>query len=163
MFSMLTVLFAIISTLLILIGLAGIILPFIPGIPLAWLGFFIFAIGTGFSRISILTTVIFFIVMLLTLALDFIAPMLGAKRYKATKWGIAGASLGLIVGIFIFGFWGIILGPFLGAMLGELIAGRETGIALKTAFGTLIGLLMGTLLKIIVVLIMLGFLIASWF
>lgn len=66
-----------------LVGLAGIFLPFIPGVPLAWLGLFIFAIGTGFERISIATTVIFFVVMLLTFAIDFFAPMLGGWEVQS--------------------------------------------------------------------------------
>jgi|GEM_PF-5311256 len=48
-------------------------------------------------------------------------------------------------------------------MLGEILSGRERGQALKIAFGTLIGVIVGNLLKITVVLIMLGFLLASWF
>ena len=78
---MLTVILAIISTILILAGLASIILPFIPGVFVAWLGLFIFAIGTGFERISIATTIIFFIVMLLTFVFDFYVPMLIARKY----------------------------------------------------------------------------------
>jgi uncharacterized protein len=161
---MLTVILAIISTLLILFSLAALILPFIPGgVPIAWLGLFIFAIGTGFERISLTTTIVFFVVMLLTVLFDFLAPMLGAGKYRASKWGLLGAMVGSFLGIIIFGFWGIILGPFLGAILGEIIGGRRNLQALKIGFGTLLGVVVGGVLKITVVLIMLGFLIASWF
>jgi len=160
---MLTIILAIISTILVLVGLVGTILPFIPGVPIAWLGLFIFAIGTGFKRISLITAIVFFIAMLLTFAVDFFAPMLGAKKNKASIWGIVGASIGALLGVITLGLWGIIVGPFLGALLGEIISGREHGQALKIAFGTLIGVIVGNLLKIIVVLTMLGFLIASWF
>lgn len=161
---MLTVILAIISTVLILYGLVGIILPFIPGgLPVAWLGLFIFAIGTGFERIPIATTVIFFVVMLVTIAIDFFPPMLGAGKFRASKWGILGAMLGSFLGIFIMGLWGIVLGPFFGAILGELTGGKGYKRALKIGLGTLIGLIIGGLIKITVVFIMLGFLIASWF
>ena len=163
MATLLTAFLAIISTIFILVGLVGIILPLLPGVPIAWLGLFIFAIGTGFERISIATTVVFLVIMLLTFAVDYLAPILGARRYKASKWGILGASVGTLIGIFTLGFWGIILGPFLGAILGELISGKEGAQALKIAIGTLIGTILGNLLKIIVVLVMLGFLIVSWF
>jgi uncharacterized protein len=161
---MLTVIYAVISTLLILFGLAGLILPFVPGgVPVAWLGLLVFAIGTGFKRISIAEVVVFFVVMLLTIAIDFFAPMLGAGKYRASKWGILGAMFGSFLGIFIMGFWGIIIGPFLGAIFGELITGRQHGQALKVGWGTLIGIIVGGIIKITVVLIMLGFLIAAWF
>ena len=161
---MLVIILAIISTLLMLISLASIILPFIPGgIPLAWLGLFIFAIGTGFERISITTTIIFFAITLITIIIDFFAPILGAGKYHASKWGILGATFGSFLGFFVFGLWGIILGPFLGSIMGELITGRKHSQALKIGFGTIVGMIMGGIIKIVVVLIMLGFLVASWF
>jgi uncharacterized protein len=160
---MLTVLYAIIATILILVGLAGIVLPFLPAVPIAWVGLFIFAIGTHFEKISILTTVIFFVVMLLTIVMDNLAPLLGARKFKASRWGLVGAALGSLLGIFLFGPIGIILGPFLGATLGELIGGRPVAGALKIAWGTVLGILVSSLVKVIVILIMLGFLIASWF
>ena len=77
-----TVLLVIICLTLMVIGLVGVIVPFLPGVPLAWLGLFIYALATGFDKISILATVIFFVVMLVTLALDLIAPMLGVKNTR---------------------------------------------------------------------------------
>jgi len=146
-----------------IVGLVGVFAPILPGIPLAWLGLFIYAIGTGFERISITLVIVFFILMVLIMVIDFIAPMLGAKKYKASKYGILGAFIGLIAGIIIFGFWGIILGPFIGAFSIELIAKRQPKGALKAATGTFIGFLAGTLLKVIFILIMGGFFISSWF
>ena len=158
-----TVLLAILCSVLILVGLIGVFAPILPGIPLAWLGLFIYAIGTGFERISILTIVVFFILMVIIMVLDFFAPMLGAKKYKASKYGIIGAFIGLIVGILIFGFWGIILGPFIGAFVVELIARRRIKGALKSAFGTFVGFIVSALIKVIFILIISGFFIASWF
>lgn len=158
-----TVVLIVLCSVLIIIGLLGVILPILPGIPLAWLGLFIYAIGTGFDRLSIVTIVIFFILMLFTLILDFVAPMLGAKKYQASKLGIFGAFLGFTVGIFTFGFWGIILGPLIGAFLGELLVGRKPKQAFGSALGALLGFVAGTLFKIIVILVMAGFFIASLF
>jgi uncharacterized protein YqgC (DUF456 family) len=151
----------VICSILLLIGLLGAIIPFIPGVPIAWVGLFIYAITTGFDRISIAATVVFFVLMLLTVVLDIVAPMLGAKKYKASKFGVLGAFLGFIIGIFVLGFWGIILGPLVCAFLGELIARREPKQALGSAFGTFVGFIAGILFKTILVLIMAGFFIAS--
>jgi uncharacterized protein YqgC (DUF456 family) len=160
---LITALLAILGFVFIGAGFLGIFLPILPGIPLAWLGFFIFAIGTGFTRISILATVVFFVLMLVVLLLDFLAPVLGAGKYKASKWGIAGAFVGFLVGVLIFGFWGIILGPFIGALLGEIAARRPAGQAFKSAAGTLIGFLAGSLIKTIYIFVLLGFFIYSLF
>ena len=160
---MVTVLLTILCSVLLIAGLAGIVLPILPGVPLAWLGFFVYAIGTGFDRISITTTVVFSILMVLTLVLDLVAPMLGASKYKASKLGILGSFIGLMAGVIMFGFWGIILGPFIGALLGELVARKQPEQAFKSALGTLLGFLAGSLIKIVVVLTMAGFFIASLF
>lgn len=153
----------ILCALLMLAGLVGAFVPVLPGVPLAWAGLLIYAWVTGFERISILVVVIFFIVMVITVALDLLAPMLGAKKYRASKFGIIGAFLGFVVGIIFLGPPGIIIGPLAGAFLGELIAVRKPKQALGSALGTLVGFLVGALFKVIVILVMAGFFIASFF
>jgi len=160
---MITVLLAILCSVLIVVGFIGVFAPILPGIPLAWLGFFIYAIGTGFERISITLVIVFFVLMVLITITDFLAPMLGAKKFQASKYGIFGAFLGLMVGIIVLGFWGIILGPLIGAFSAELIARKPPKGAFKSAIGTLVGFVAGTLLKVIFILVMSGFFIASWF
>lgn len=160
---MVTVLLAVLCSILMVIGLIGVFVPMLPGIPLAWLGLFIYAIGTGFDRISVTVVVVFFVLMVLVTLIDFLAPMLGAKKYKASKYGIFGAFIGLIMGVILFGFWGIIIGPFIGTFCVELIVKRQSIGAFKAAVGTLIGFIAGTLMKVIYMLIISGFFIYSWF
>jgi len=160
---MVTVLSAILCSVLLFVGLIGVFVPIIPGIPLAWLGLFIYAIGTGFDRISLLVVVILFILMVIISVMDFLAPMWGAQKYKASKFGILGAFLGLIAGVITFNLWGIIFGPFIGAFSFEVIARRRLKGAFNAAVGTFIGFIAGTLIKIIFISIMSGFFIISWF
>ena len=157
------ILTAVICGIMMLTALAGTILPILPGIPLAWLGLLIYGLGTGFQKISLTTTIVFLVVTLGTIALGYFAPMLGAKKYKASRGGVIGASLGFLIGIFTLGVWGIILGPFLGAIAGELIANKPTGQALQSGVGTLIGFVTGTLLQMVVILVMFGFFLSSLF
>jgi uncharacterized protein YqgC (DUF456 family) len=158
-----TALYAVICSILMLVGLIGVFAPILPGIPLAWLGFFVYAIGTGFDRISLTTTIVFSVLTALIMLLDFLAPMLGAKKFQASKYGMLGAFLGAIVGIFTPGFWGIILGPFIGAFVFELMAKRQVKGAFKAATGTAVGCIVGALVKVIFIFIMAGFFISSLF
>ena len=148
---------------LLIIGSLGVVLPVLPGIPLAWLGLFIYALATGFENISIVTIVIFFILMVISMLLDFIAPLLGAQKYRASKLGILGTFIGSLVGIFVLGFWGIILGPLVGAICGELLARANPKQALESSVGTMVGCIFGSLFKLVIILIMAGFCIASLF
>ena len=148
---------------LLIIGSLGVVLPVLPGIPLAWLGLFIYALATGFEKISVAAVVIFFILMVISMVLDFIAPLLGAKKYRASKLGILGTFIGSFVGIFVLGLWGIILGPLVGAIAGELLARGNLKQALESGVGTMVGCVFGSLFKLVLILIMAGFFIASLF
>lgn len=160
---MTTILLIIICFGLMTVGMAGVILPFLPGVPIAWVGIFLYAWGTGFQRISLFEILIFLGLTILAVLLDFLAPLWGAKKYKASKYGIAGAFLGVIIGIIGLGPLGIIIGPLLGAFLGELLAKKEIPQALKSGLGTFLGFLGGILIKIIIILIMFGFFVVSLF
>jgi uncharacterized protein YqgC (DUF456 family) len=160
---MLNIVLIIISSLLFLAGLFSIIVPFVPGVPLVWLGVFIYAIGTGFKTISIPAVVIFFFLMVLTLLLDFVLPLLGLKKYKASNWSMLGSFLGFILGVVFFNIWGAILGPIVGAFVAEIIAKRNFYKGFRAGLGVLISSVIGTLLKIVISLIMIGYFIWSFF
>lgn len=129
-------------------GLAGCILPVIPGPPVAYAGLLLlhFTDKASFTTAQLLTWL--FVVILLQV-LDYFIPMLGSKYSGGSRWGTRGCLIGTVAGLF-FMPWGIILGPFLGAFFGELLGGRETGEALKSGFGSLVGFLLGTVLKFVV-------------
>ena len=149
------------SFILIALGLVGTFLPFIPSVPLAWLAILLFAYSTAFAKISLTVVLIFLGVTVFTVILDFLAPIIGAKKFNATKNGVIGSSVGLILGIMFLGPIGIIIGPFAGAFIGEIIGGRNYQDALRSAKGALIGFLAGSLIKIIAILVIAGFLIAA--
>ncbi len=157
------ILLIIFSFLLVLGGALGVILPFMPGVPMAWLGMLAFAYATNFAAITWKVLLIFLGFVLLTIVVDIIAPMIGAKKYNASRYGIIGSFLGLILGIMVLGPIGIIVGPFTGTFLGELFDGKESEKALQSAKGTAIGFLAGSAIKLALITVMLGFLIWSLF
>src|SRR3989344_5141207 len=108
------------SFILVITGGLGVILPLLPGVPVAWLGLLLFAYVTYFAVITWKALLIFLVLVFVTLILDALAPMVGAKKYNASSYGLAGSVIGLFLGLAIFGPIGIILGPFLGAVAGEI-------------------------------------------
>jgi uncharacterized protein YqgC (DUF456 family) len=151
-----TVLLFIGTLLIMLIGLAGVILPVIPGVPIIWLGAFLYGLFTGFEKINWNILGLFAILTGFTIVLDYVANLYGAKRMGASKWGILGALFGMLVGLFTGGLIGLVIGSFVGAVLGELLAGKAGSQALKAGIGTFLGFLGGTLIKLIVGCIMIG-------
>jgi uncharacterized protein len=119
-----------IGLLIAVVGIIGCIIPAIPGPPLNFLSLVILelAIEDAFSSDFF---ILWAIITVVVTVLDYILPILGAKVYKASGFGIWGSMVGMILGILFFPPFGMILGLFVGAVLGELIAGKEEWQALK--------------------------------
>lgn len=135
----------ILGILCLLVGLAGCILPALPGPPLSYAALLLLHF-TDKVQFSTTQLVVWLIVVVLIQVLDYFVPMLGSKYTGGTRWGTRGCMAGTLVGLF-FMPWGIILGPFLGAFIGELLGGSDKKLALKSGIGSLIGFLLGTVLK----------------
>ncbi len=144
------------ALLIMLVGLAGVILPMLPGVPIIWLGAFLYGLSTGFEKINWNILGIFAILTAFTIVLDYVANLYGAKKMGATRWGIIGALFGMLVGLLTGGLIGLLVGSFAGAVLGELLGGKTESQALRAGIGTFLGFLGGTLIKFIVGCIMIG-------
>ena len=145
----------VVSAILILAGLAGTVLPALPGLPLVFAGMLLAAWADHFTRISGWTIGLLGVLTLVSVAVDVAATALGARRVGAGKLAMWGAAIGTFAGIF-FGIPGLLLGPFLGAVTAELVGGRKLAQASKVGFGTWMGLALGTALKIALAFAMLG-------
>lgn len=150
-----TQLMYVIAIILIIVGLAGTVLPALPGLPLMFCGMLIGAWAGDFKEVGVWTIVLLAVLMLISVGVDFMATLMGAKRVGASKKAMLGAALGTFAGLF-FGIPGLLLGPFIGAVIGEMIDGKEWRIATKTGFGTWLGLAIGTALKLALAICMLG-------
>jgi uncharacterized protein YqgC (DUF456 family) len=142
------------AAILIFLGLAGLILPLMPGAPLLFLGLVVAAWAEDFQYVSTWGLVTMGFLALLTYLVDIAAGALGAKKFGASKQAIYFAAAGAVVGIF-FGPLGILLGPFFGALIGELIARKDLLEAGSSGIGATVGLLLGAVAKLMLALSML--------
>ncbi|MEO8012441.1 MAG: DUF456 domain-containing protein [Dokdonella sp.] len=145
---------------LILVGIAGTILPALPGVPLVFAGMLVAAWAGDFALIGWPTLTLLGVLTAIAIAVDFIAGVLGAKRVGASGWALIGAAIGTVAGLFL-GLPGLILGPFVGALLGELIAGSSLQRSTSVGVGAWLGFVFGTLAKIALCFTMLGVFIFS--
>lgn len=140
---------------LIAVGVAGTILPALPGAILVFGGILLGAWIDQFERVSITVVVICGVLTLLAWVTDYAAAMLGAKRAGASRLAVIGAAIGTIAGVFT-GLVGLIFMPLVGAAIGELIAVRNATRAAQVGMSTWIGLLLGTLAKVVLTFMMVG-------
>jgi uncharacterized protein YqgC (DUF456 family) len=139
-----------------IVGLAGVILPVLPGIPLIFGGIVLYGVLSGFEKITFDLILIFAGLTLFGLIADFLANYLSVKKMGGGRAGAIGAVIGLFIGIFFVGLVGIILLPFVFAVVFELIAGKREGQALKAGLGSFLGLLFGGVLRFAIGCIMIG-------
>ena len=150
------------SAALILIGLAGTVLPVLPGTLLVWGGALLGAWIDDFTRVGVGTMVFISILAAVAWALDFVAGLMGAKRAGASKLALVGAAVGTVVGIFM-GLVGVLFMPLVGAAVGEYWAQRDQQRAAKVALATWLGLMIGMVAKVVLSFVMVGvFLVALW-
>lgn len=148
------------AALLVLVGIAGTVLPALPGVPLVFAGLLVAAWADGFQHVHWAWMLVLALLTLFSMGVDLWATALGAKRVGASRLAVVGAMVGTLAGLF-FGPLGLLLGPFAGALGGELLHRRslqaqDLGHATKVGFGTWFGILFGTALKLAIVLAMLG-------
>ena len=149
------VLWWVLALLLVVGGIAGSVLPALPGVTLVFLGLLLAAWIGDFQQVGPFPLVVLGLLTLLSFVIDLAATALGAKRVGATKLAVAGAALGTLAGLFL-GLPGLILGPFVGAVAGELMSHGQVQQATRAGIATWIGLLFGTLAKLALVFTMLG-------
>lgn len=140
---------------LVVAGLAGLVLPAIPGAPLLFAGLLVAAWIEDFAHVGAATLIVLGVLAALSYALDFIASALGARRYGASGRAILGATVGAVLGMF-FGLPGLVAGPFLGAVVGELSVRRDLPGAARAGFGAFVGLALATAGKLALGFTMIG-------
>lgn len=145
----------ILAAVLAVVGIAGLVLPAIPGAPILFVGLFLAAWAEDFQHVGTWTLVWLAVLALLTYLVDLAAGAFGVQRFGASSRAMVGAAIGAVVGIF-FGLIGVVLGPFVGAAIGELTVAGELRAAGRAGFGAAVGLAIGTAAKIALAFAMLG-------
>jgi len=145
---------------LIVAGLAGTILPALPGTALVFGGILLGAWIDDFRYISGWTVMVCGVLMLLAWGLDLVAGMLGARRVGASRLAVFGAAAGTVLGLFT-GFVGLLFMPLAGAAIGEYFADRDAARAARVGVATWVGLVIGTVAKVAITFVMLGLFLAA--
>jgi uncharacterized protein YqgC (DUF456 family) len=138
----------VIGSIFVLLGIAGCVLPILPGPVLIFLGLLLPALGKDFS--PPLTPTLMIVMALLTVVVtigDYMIPLWGAKKYGTSKWGIWGSVAGMVVGLF-FSPFGMLVGALVGAVAVEWLVQKKKEKAFRAGWGIIVGSLLGAVLKL---------------
>lgn len=131
-----------------IVALAGSFLPVIPGPPLSFLSLLIISFEKDWQPFSLTFLIFMGVITIILFFLDYIIPAIGAKKFGASRMGLTGSIIGMVIGLFIFPPFGIFIGAFFGAIAGELLSGKGTEKAIKIGIGTFVGNLASIALKL---------------
>jgi uncharacterized protein YqgC (DUF456 family) len=145
----------VLAVVLVCVGIAGSVLPALPGVPLVFAGLLLAAWAGDFQQVTWITLVVLGLLTAFSFVIDLAATAAGARRVGATRLAILGAALGTLAGLFL-GLPGLILGPFVGAVVGELVSHGKVEQATRAGLATWMGLIFGTLAKLALIFTMLG-------
>lgn len=145
----------VLSVLLILVGLAGAVLPALPGTALVLAGIVLGAWIDDFNRVGPTSIVIITVMAVLAWVLDYVAGLMGARKAGASRQALIGAALGTVAGLFM-GLVGVLFMPLVGAAVGEYVALRDHGNAVRVGAATWLGIMVGMLAKVVLAFMMVG-------
>ncbi|MFN9281438.1 MAG: DUF456 domain-containing protein [Betaproteobacteria bacterium] len=143
------------SAALILVGLAGTVLPALPGTALVLAGILLGAWIDDFARVGGLTLTLVATLAVLAWTLDYVAALMGAQKVGASKQALIGAAMGTVVGLFM-GLVGVLFMPLVGAAVGEYLARRDHRQAVKVGTATWLSMMLGMLAKVVIAFVMVG-------
>lgn len=146
--------------LLMLLGIIGCLVPVLPGPPFSFIGIILLHLSR-FGQFTASTLVILGTVAVVVTILDYIVPVWGTRKFGGSKYGVRGATVGLIIGLFL-GPAGIILGSLIGAFVGEMIFKDDIRYAVRAGFGSLLGFLAGIGLKLAASFVMTFYFVKEW-
>nr|WP_206698056.1 DUF456 domain-containing protein [Cytobacillus firmus] len=137
--------------LLFIVAFAGLVFPIIPSVLFLLGGFILYGVFFSFEPFNWLFWTIQGLFVLLLFGADYVANMIGVKKYGGSKAGIWGSTIGLLAGPFVIPVLGILIGPFLGAVIAELAVNRTNfNDALKIGFGSVIGFVSSAAAKAVI-------------
>ena len=140
---------------LIVLGLAGTVLPALPGTAFVLAGIVLGAWIDDFSRVGPVTVGIVAVLAVVAWVLDYVAGLLGAQKVGASRQALVGAAVGTVAGLFM-GLVGVLFMPLVGAAVGEYLARRDERRAVHVGVATWLGLMAGLIAKVVITFVMVG-------
>ncbi len=140
---------------LMVVGFAGVILPLLPGTTLILVAVIVhkLILPADLSWMAIGFVGLFWA---LSVIADIAGVLIGTRWFGGSKWGMAGASGGALVGMF-FSLPVLLLGTIFGAVVAEKLLAKQTGGAsLKSGLGAATGFVISTVARLACAVAMIG-------
>lgn len=143
---------------LFIIAFVGLVYPIIPSVLFILGGFLLYGLLFSFEPFNWLFWLIQVLFVVLLFGADYIANIIGVKKFGGSKAGVWGSTIGILIGPFVIPVFGILIGPFLGAIIAEFAVNKKSWKeAVKIGFGSVIGFISSIITKGLIQAIMVGY------
>jgi hypothetical protein len=150
-----SILLTLLGVAVVIFGVVSLVAPILPGVAFIYLGILIVAWADDFTRIGPLMLMVLLGLMFIALVADNVAGLFGARKAGASAWGVFGAGIGALAGLFL-GLPGVILGPAVGALAFEYMRNPDARRAMRAGAGGLLGFVLGVVAKAVFGFLMIG-------
>lgn len=142
----------------IVLAFVGLVYPVIPSVLLLLGAFLLYGVFYSFSPLNFLFWTVQILLVALIFIADYLANLLGVKKFGGSKAGVWGSTIGLLLGPFVIPVAGILIGPFIGAVAGEILVNRtKFRPAVKIGVGSVLGFIGSVITKAVIQLFMVGY------
>lgn len=140
-----------VALILMVAGIAGAVLPVLPGPLLSAIALILLFIyeGGNIGGIAMFAGIVLTVVCLISFFLDLLMPSYVARKRGFSKGASRGALIGLFVGLFVIPGIGLFPGVFIGAFIGEYLQAQDASASVKAAIWSLVGIFVGMVQKLI--------------
>jgi uncharacterized protein YqgC (DUF456 family) len=150
-----TPLLTLLGVAIVIFGVVSLVAPILPGVAIIYAGILVIAWADDFTRIGPFILMVMLALTLVALVADNVAGLLGARKAGASAWGVFGAGVGALAGLFL-GLPGVILGPALGALVFEYARNPDARRAMRAGVGGLLGFVFAVIAKAIFGFLLIG-------
>jgi uncharacterized protein len=154
----------ILISIMFIVGFVGLVFPIIPSVLFIFGGIVLYGFLFTFDQFNWFFWVVQILLVVMLFAADYVANMIGVKKYGGSKAAIWGSTIGILAGPFVIPAFGILIGPFIGAILAELLVHKKDLVtASKIGFGSVLGFISSVVAKAVIQIFMVGYFLLAVF
>lgn len=107
------------------VGLAGTVVPVLPGLIVLWVAALVYGFVVGFGPVGVAAMILISLLMIVSIVKSFVLPKKMAEGSDVSGWSQLIALVGAIIGFFVVPVVGIVVGALVGLFVSEFVHHRR--------------------------------------
>lgn len=139
-----------------IVGLAGTLVPLLPGLVLIWAGALLYGLLVGFGPGGIVVIALLSALVGVSIIKSVLLPRRMAEGHDVSRWSQLAALVGAVLGLVFIPLVGIVVGALVGLFVAELANHRDPGVAVKATIAVAKGFGLSALIDVALAMVMIA-------